>query len=84
MVPGKPAAQFVTNTNASKLDEYGYCFFDQSIRLDMLEKVEAEVDKIPIGEADPIFQQYPGVHRKDDIGDRRILNALLAKKDHIP
>ena len=25
-----------------------------------------------------------GVHREDDTGDRRILNALLAKKDHIP
>ena len=84
VVPGQPAAQFVRNTNPSKLDEYGYCFFDQSIPLDMLEKVEAEVDKIPIGEWDPIFQQYPGVHREDDTGDRRILNALLAKKDHIP
>ena len=41
VVPGQPAAQF---------DEYGYCFFDRSIPLDMSEKVEAEVDKIPIGE----------------------------------
>ena len=84
VVPGQPAAQFVRNTNPSKLDEYGYCFFDQWIPLDMLGKVEAEVDNTPIGEWDPIFQQYPGAHREDDTGDRRILNALRAKKDHIP
>ena len=83
VVPGQPAAQFVRNTNPSKLDEHGYCFFDQSIPLDILEKVEAEVDKVPIGDWDAIFQQYPGVHREDDTGDR-ILNALLARKDHIP
>ena len=49
VVPGQPAAQFVKNTNPSKLDDHGYCFFERSIPLDMLEKVEAEVDKIPIG-----------------------------------
>ena len=50
----------------------------------MLEKVEAKVDKIPIGEWDAIFQEYLGVHREDDTCDRRILNTLLAKKDHGP
>ena len=60
VVPGQPAAQFVRTTNPSKLDEYEYCFFDQSLPLDMFEKVETEMDKIPIGEWDPIFPQYPG------------------------
>ena len=84
MVPRQPPAQLVTNTNPSKLNEYEYCFFDQSIPLDILEKPEAEVDKIPISEWDPIFQQYPGVQCEDDTVDRRIPNAVLAKKDHIP
>ena len=43
VVPGQLAAQFVRNTNPSQLDEYGYCIFDQSIPLVMLEKVAAEV-----------------------------------------
>ena len=61
----------------SKLDEYGYCFFDQVIPLEMLDRVLAEVDTFLMDQWDPIFQQYPGVHRGPDANDRRVLSAPL-------
>ena len=65
------------NTDPSKLDEHGYYFFDEAIPLDMLDRVVAEVDTFPMDQWDPIFQQYPGLHRGSHACDRRILSARL-------
>ena len=77
VVIGQPAARFVCNTDPCELDEYGYRFFDKAIPLEMLDRVVAEVDTFPMDQWDPIFQQYPDVHRGHDAGDRRILSARL-------
>ena len=37
LVFGQPAARFVRSTDPSKLDEFGYCFSDKAIPLDMLD-----------------------------------------------
>ena len=42
VVIGQPATRFVRNTDASKLDEYGYGFFKKAIPLDMLDRVVGE------------------------------------------
>ena len=67
------------NTDPSKLDKYGYCFFDKAIPLEMLDCVVAEVETFPIDEWDPISHRYVGVHRGPDAGDRRILSARLPR-----
>ena len=57
VVLGQPAARFVHNTDPSKLDEYGYCFFDKAIPLEMLDRVVAEVDTFMMDQWDPIFHR---------------------------
>ena len=84
VVIGQPAARFVRIMDPSKLDEYGYCFRDKAIPLEILDRVAAEVDTFRMDQWDPIFQQCPGVNRGPYAGDCRILSVpVLATRGNI-
>ena len=55
----------------------GYWAACTTIPLELLDLMLLEVDTFLTSQWDAIFQQYPGVHRGPNAGDRRILNARM-------
>ena len=78
---GVPASEFTFNEDPSKLDGTAHLLWKGVVPMEMLDKVVEALETRPCDTWDPVFNDFPGVHRGPDLGNRSMFALRLPHVD---
>ena len=65
-------SELTFNEDPSKLDLMAHLLWKEVVPMEMLDKVVEALETRPCETWDPVFNDFPGVHRGSDSGSRRM------------
>ena len=74
-------SEFTFNKDPSKLDETAHLLWKGVVPMEMLDKIVEALETRPCDTWDPVFNDFPGVHRGPDSGNRRMFALRLLHVD---
>ena len=78
---GVSASEFTFNEDPSKLDGAAHLLWKGVVPMEMLDKVMEALGTRPCDTWDPVFNDFPGVHRGPDSGNRMMFALRLPHVD---
>ena len=69
------------NEDPSKLEGTAHALWKGVVPIEMLDKVVEALETRPCDNGDPVFNDFPGVHRGPDSGNRRVFAVRLLHVD---
>ena len=78
---GVSRSEFTFNEYASKLDGTAHLLWKEVVPMEMLDKAVEALETRPCDPWDGVFNDFPGVHRGPDLGNRRMFALRLPHVD---